>query len=426
MNLHKIWLIARREFWFNLRRRSFLASMFLFPVMFVGLMVIGGALGASSATDISAYTAVGLVDESGIVVRTDGTPYLPEMPEPFRLYQAEAEAQRAFEAGMLDGYYVLRPDFLDTRKPEAFYRRDKVFGEALTRHLVREVLRPSVAAQVGSLDLAARLENPLSELKLYRVGNPQPLPREALFVAIFAPILVGALVFLMTMNVSQFLMLGLADEKENRMMELFITSARPSEMLWGKLIGLGALGLLQIVVWIVIGIALAATQGTDVLGTLATYQLDPGFLSVVVLYAMLGYVLYGAIMAAVGASVNTDQEARQVASLIGIVGVLPLMLLFSFFVNPNGGAALVLSLLPLTSPSGMPLRMAVTNVPVEHIWLGIGLQLVTIVGVMWLAAKIFRLGMLNYGKRLSVREIWRALREGRQQIISGRGAEEAI
>ncbi|MFQ3535453.1 MAG: ABC transporter permease [Aggregatilineales bacterium] len=426
MNLHKIWLIARREFWFNLRRRSFLVSMFLFPVMFVGLMVVGGALGASSATDVSAYTAVGLVDESGIVVRADGRLYLPEMPEPFRLYQTEAEAQRDFEASMLDGYYVLRPDFLDTRKPEAFYRRDKVFGEALTRHLVREVLQPSAAAQVGSLELAARLENPLSALKLYRVGNPQPLPREALFVAIFAPILVGALVFLMTMNVSQFLMLGLADEKENRMMELFITSARPSEMLWGKLIGLGALGLLQIVVWIVIGIALAATQGTDVLGTLATYQLDPGFLSVVVLYAMLGYVLYGAIMAAIGASVNTDQEARQVASLIGVVGVLPLMLLVSFFVDPNGGAALVLSLLPLTSPSGMPLRMAVTNVPVEHIWLGIGLQLVTIVGVMWLAAKIFRLGMLNYGKRLSVREIWRALREGRQQIISARGAEEAI
>lgn len=426
MSLHKVWLIARHEFWVNLRRRSFLASMFLFPVFFIGLIAVSGALGASSATDISAYTAVGLVDESGVVVRADGTPYLAEMPEPFRLYQSEAEAQRAFEAGELDGYYVLRADFLTTLKPEAFYRRDKIFGEALTSHLVYEVLQPSVAAQVGNPDLAARLENPLRELEFYRVGNPQPVPREALFAAVFAPILVSSLVFIMTMNVSQFLMLGLADEKENRMMELFITSARPSEMLWGKLIGLGALSLLQIVVWIAIGIAFAATQGTDVLGTLATYQLDVGFLLVVVTYAMLGYVLYGAIMAAIGASVNTDQEARQTAALISLVGVLPLIFLFSFFTDPNGGAALVLSLLPFTSPSGMPLRMAVTNVPTEHILLGIGLHLVTIIGVMWLAAKVFRLGMLNYGKRLSPREIWRALREGRQQIISARTTEEAV
>ncbi|MCS6870363.1 MAG: ABC transporter permease [Anaerolineae bacterium] len=426
MSLHKIWLIARREFWFNLRRPSFLASMFLLPILFVGLAVIGGALGAASAEDISAYKAIGLVDESGIVVRADGTPYLTKLAEPFRLYRAEAEAQRAFESSELDGYYVLRANFLTTLKPEAHYRRDKVFGEALNRHLLREVLKPSVAAQVGNPDLAARLENPLGEAKLYRIGNPQELPREALFAAVFAPILVSSFVFLMTMNVSQFLMLGLADEKENRMMELFITSARPSEMLWGKLIGLGALSLLQIAVWIAAGVAFAATQGTDVIGTLATYQLDTGFLLIVALYAMLGYVLYSAILAAIGVSVNAEREARQIASLVGLIPVLPIILLVSFFTDPNGGVALVLSLLPFTSPSGMPLRIAVTNVPSEHVWLGIGLQIAAIIGVMWLAAKIFRLGMLNYGKRLSLGDIWRALREGRQQIISARRAEEVV
>jgi ABC-2 type transport system permease protein len=426
VSLHKTWLIARREFWFNLRRRSFLAAMFLSPVFFVGVFIVGSLLGRSAATDISAYSAVGIVDESGIVVRADGTPYLAELPEPFRLYSAEPEARRALEAGDLDGYYALRADFLKTLKPEAYYRRDKIFGEALTRHLLNKVLTPSIAAQVGNPDLVARLENPLRNLTLYRVGNPQELPREAIFAAVFAPILVGSLVFTMTMNVSQFLMLGLADEKENRMMELFITSARPSEMLWGKFIGLGALGLLQIVVWIAIGIAFAATQGTDLLGTLATFQLDVGFLLVVATYAMLGYTLYGAIMAAIGASVNTDQEARQVAGVIGLISVLPLIFLVSFFAAPNDGIALVLSLLPFTSPNGMPLRMAVANVPSEQVALGIGLQVVTIIGVMWLSAKIFRLGMLNYGKRLSLREIWRALREGRQQIISARGAEEAL
>ncbi|MFN7209854.1 MAG: ABC transporter permease, partial [Aggregatilineales bacterium] len=130
MSWHKVGLIARREFAVNLRRRSFLASMFLFPVLFIGIFVLGGALGSSSASDTSSYTAVGLVDQSGVIVRADGSPYLAEMPEPFRLYDGEAEARRAFEAGELDGYYVLRADFLTTLKPEAYYRRDRVFGEA--------------------------------------------------------------------------------------------------------------------------------------------------------------------------------------------------------------------------------------------------------------------------------------------------------
>lgn len=103
-----------------------------------------------------------------------------------------------------------------------------------------------------------------------------------------------------------------------------------------------------------------------------------------------------------------------------------MLFLVSFLTDPNGSAALVLSLLPFTSPSGMPLRMAVANVPSEHVLLGILLQVVTISAVMWLAAKIFRLGMLNYGKRLSLGELWRALREGRQQIISARQTEEAL
>lgn len=426
MNLRRVWLIARREFWFNLRQRTFLASMFLLPFVFIGLFLLAGALGRSAATDISAYQAVGLVDESGVVVRPDGRPYLAEIAEPFRLYASEVEAQRAFEAGEIDGYYVLRANFLRTLKPEAYYRRDKIFGEALTDHLLREVLKPSVAAQVGEPELAKRLEDPLGELTLYRIGNPQPMPPEALLAALFAPILVSSLVFIMTLNIAQYLALGLADEKENRLMELLITSVRPIEILWGKLIGLGALGLLQMLVWLVMGIAFAATQGTDVLGTLATYQLDIGFLLIVICYALLGYTLYGALVAAIGASVNTDKEARQVVSIIVLIGALPMMFLVFFLFDPNSSFVLILSLLPFTSPGGMPLRMAVADVPLEQVGLGIGLEIVTIVGVMWLGAKIFRLGMLNYGKPLSLGEIWRALREGRQQIVAAPQREEAI
>jgi ABC-2 type transport system permease protein len=251
----------------------------------------------------------------------------------------------------------------------------------------------------------------------------------ALIGVIFVPFVVGILVFILTMTTSQYLMQGLVEEKENRMMEVFMTSTRPTEMLWGKLLGLGALGLTLIGAWAVFYAVLGTLSGSvDVGQIIANLQITPGYLALTLAYALLGYLIIAAIMAAIGATSNTEQESRQISSVIGLLGGAPFVLAFAFFTDPNGGLATFLSIFPFTAATSMLFRAGLTSVPPEQIALSLGLMVVTVAGVVWLAGRIFRLGMLSYGKRPRLGEIWRALREGRREIAStgkakGTGAE---
>lgn len=418
MHLSKILTIARREFMTNIRRRAFLFTLFGLPLVLAASMFIGGALGASAASDTSGFKAVGIVDQVGLLTMDGKTPSI-ELVKPFIYYATEAAAQADFEAGTTDGYYVLTDEFYKTRVPKAYYRRDKLFGEAINDLLFDEVLRPAAAAKLGNDALAKRLNNPLEELVVYREGTDIPLEENALLAAIFVPLIVGIMMFTLSMSNSQYLMQGLVEEKENRMMEVFITSALPVELLWGKLLGLGALGLLQIAVWIGLGLGAAILFGGLNLGVfLATYGITPGYLLILIAYVILGFGFFGAVMAAIGAISNTDQESRQLAGWLTLPALLPSFVIFLYFINPNGPVPTFFSLFPLTSPVGMILRTSLTTVPTEQVILSLVILAASVVVTIWIAAKVMRLGMLNYGKRPGLRQLFRAVRRGQTELVA--------
>jgi ABC-2 type transport system permease protein len=418
MHLSKILIIARREFMTNIRRRAFWFTLFGLPLILAGSTFIGGALGAAAANDTSGFKAVGIVDQAGFLTANGKTPSI-ELVKPFVYYPTEAAAQADFESGITDGYYVLTDEFYKTRVPKAYYRREKLFGEAINDRLFEKVLRPAAAAKLGNEALAKRLTNPLEELVVYREGTDVPLEENALLAAIFVPVIMGMLMFTLSMSNSQYLMQGLVEEKENRMMEVFITSALPVELLWGKLLGLGALGLLQIVVWIALGLTGALLFSGLNLGTfLATYGITPSYLLVLTAYVILGFGFFGAVMAAIGAVSNTDQESRQLAGWLTLPALLPALLIALYFVDPNGSLPVFFSLFPLTSPVGMILRASMTLVPPEQVIASLAILAVSVVGTIWIAAKVMRLGMLNYGKRPSLRQLLRAIRRGQTELIA--------
>jgi ABC-2 type transport system permease protein len=228
------------------------------------------------------------------------------------------------------------------------------------------------------------------------------------------PSILGVLIFILTMTTSQFMMYGLSEEKENRMMELFITSSRPSEMLWGKMLGAGALGLSQIVIWAAFGIGYALLNRTlDVGQALATLQITPGYLVMVLTYTVLGYLLFGSLMAGIAATTNAETESRQISSIFAILGVVPLMAMVAFIMDPNGSVPVLLSMFPFTAPISMILRTSLAIVPAGEIVLSLAILVVSVCIVMWVSARIFRLGMLNYGKRPSLRAIWQGVFGGR-------------
>ncbi len=417
MNLQKIWLIAKREYTYNFRRRSFLFTAFGIPLFTIGIMVIVMGAVTNSIEDIGRYKQVGVVDQANILVDQANKPVI-DFPKPFVLMTSTQEADTALQAKTIDGYYVVPPDFMSNAHLDSYNRPELSLNEGLDARAI-DVVKRALAAHVGSTDLAARLQNPLNKLDIYRLGNPQPLQESALLAVFFLPMIFGMLIFISITTTSQFLMSGMAEEKENRMMEMFITSARPLEMLWGKILGLGALGLTQMIVWAVIGLGFASSQGTLNLGqTLTDLQITPGTLISLFVYFILGYLMFGAIMAGVGAMVSAEQEGRQLTGMLSLFGILPIALIVTYINDPNGPIPTIMSMFPLTSPVGMILRMSWTNVSTAEILLSMAILAVSVFGMIWLAARIFRLGMLSYGRRLGIRDIVQAFREGRRSIVT--------
>jgi ABC-2 type transport system permease protein len=220
-------------------------------------------------------------------------------------------------------------------------------------------------------------------------------------------------------------MSGVVEEKENRLMEILATSLRPLELLWGKVLGLGALSLTQVLVWSAAGLAIASSNA-DAREFLSGASFRAGDLVLVAALFVINFLLFAAMMMAVGASVTAETESRQVAGLFTFVMVAPMALLVTFFTNPNGPLPVFFSFFPLTAALGLIMRMGLTTLPAWQIVLSVAIQVATTIGIMWLAAKVFRLGMLMYGKPLTPRALWRALREGKVTLTTATGEFPAV
>lgn len=416
MNVHKLLLIARREYLYNIRRRAYLFTAFVIPVISIGFTLLASNVATSSLDDTGNYKRIGVVDQANLLSAV-------KLPAPYEIITSEAKAQAGLQDKSLDVYYVLPSDYLTTGQIESFSRESLAPGlDAQFGKLVRQ----SLAAKAGDPQIVARLEDPTPKIDIRRVGSSQVYDESVMFSAFFAPIIFGLLLYLSIMTTSQFLMSGVVEEKENRMMEVFATSTRPSEMLWGKILGLGALGLTQILIWGIMGLLFVIVRGTaDIGSTLANLQLTPATALMMLGYFLLGYLFYGAVMAGLGASVSAEQESRQIAGLIGIVAVLPFFLIITFIDNPNGTLPTALSLFPVTAPIAMIMRVSFGTVPGWQIALSFGILAVSVAIVIWISARVFRLGMLSYGKRLSIRDMFAALREGRKVLTTSAAPKEA-
>ncbi|MBX3082166.1 MAG: ABC transporter permease [Anaerolineae bacterium] len=423
MNLGKIGLIAKREFWFNFRRRSFLFAALGIPLITFGALFIVFNLVGNSLEDTSAYKQIGIVDEAKLLVDAEGKPTVT-LAKPFVIVADEATANEQLKAQTVDGYFVIPANFISTGQVKSYNRRDLTISESINDKFTK-IVNEAIAKQVGDPNLTARLVDPLDKVKIFRVGSTQELDESALLGSFFVPFILVMLVYTAISTTSQFILSGLAEEKENRMMELFMTSARPEEMLWGKVIGLCALGLTQLLIWAVLGGSIAALQGNlDIARQLANYSITPSLLALLFVYFILGYLVYGTLMAGLGALVNGEQEGRQYAGLLSFLAIVPVIFITEFLEHPNTGLPLFLSMFPLTSPIAMIMRISWATVPTAQIVISIAILLISIFASVWISARLMRVGMLNYGKKLNIREIVRGVVEGRN-IITARNTETA-
>lgn len=403
--MRKAWLVARREFGFNVRRPGYLFAAFGMPVFVVVVMVIVGVVIARLETDTERLGNIGYADLSGVLA--DGI----EEPDEFVRYEDEAALEAAFAADEIGAYFVVPEDYVE-RGRVTLYSEESV-PDILDADIL-DYLQVNLAAQVDSEIPVERFLRPVDATYYFLQGNRTL--NEGVFVLFFLPIAFVILYTMASQISSSYLMRSVVEEKTNRLIEILMTSVTPMELLLGKIIGLGALGLTQMVVWAAVGAlviflgqtpAVPLPEGFDF--SLGAVPLDLVLLTLV--YFLLSYLLMGAIMASIGVIAGSDQESRQYAAFFVLVPLIPYFFMVSFLENSDGLIPVILTLIPFTSALAAILRIGFGGMPVWQLALSLGLLAATNVVAVWLAARIFRWGALLYGKRITPRTVLRLLRK---------------
>jgi len=221
---------------------------------------------------------------------------------------------------------------------------------------------------------------------------------------------VALLFFTTVIGAAGFLLQSLGREKQNRVMEILLSSTRPTELLAGKIIGLGAIGFVQLAIWT--ALALTTLSGTETvsLGSLSLPSLSTGEWLLIVAHFLAGYFVYASLFAGLGAIAPNPKESSQYTFVLMLPTLVPVWLGNIFWSAPHGALSLILSVFPLTSPVAMPMRLSTAVVPMPQLFLSLVLALLTGLATIYLATRIFNSRTLLSGRSLSVGLIWDVLR----------------
>jgi ABC-2 type transport system permease protein len=318
----------------------------------------------------------------------------------------------------LDGFLIVTDATVSDGAVE--YRGSNVSSQtdmAALRRFVREAVLTVRLERVGvdpELVAEARIPVDFKTVNI-RGGETTEQSGEATFA--LAYVMWFILYFAMIVYGTQ-VMGAVVEEKTSRVIEVLVSSLRPFQLLAGKVIGVGSVGLLQLAIWAVVARILLGQQeliarmmGIETSGEVfALPEVPVATIVILLLYFVLGFFLYSTMFAAVGAMSSSEADARQAQTPVVMVIVIPALLAFGALNDPDGGLALALTLIPFSSPIAMPVRWAAAAVPFEELVLSVLFLIVTALIVTWIAARIYRVGILMYGKRPGIKELLRWVR----------------
>jgi len=410
MSINKIAIIARHEYVVNIRRIGFILVTLLIPALgllglFIGAFFAGQASSLLRTQFTPQVRIAGIVDESKLF-----TPIPAQFANRFTEFPDQETARAALLSDRIGSFVVIPADYLATGKITSYTQGgfSNITNDdpnTLRAFLVNGLL-------TGKVDPAylARASRPVDAtlVTLDSTGKPTTGVGLAIIAGFVAPYVFSILLFVAVFSSSGYLLRSIADEKETRVIEIILSSVSPTELLAGKVIGLGALGLTQVGVWLLSSFVLNGGIGAIFAG--AVLVLNPGNFGLAALYFLLGYLLFGTIMATAGALGTNPRESQQLAGIFSFAAAVPWFFASIFFTNPNATFARVLSFFPLTAPTTMMLRLPLGSVPAIDIVGSLVVLLISIPIVLWAGARIFRIGLLMYGKRASVKEIVTALK----------------
>ena len=427
--MDKLLVVFKREYLERVRSKWFLVATFLGPLFFGVLTILPGVLAARTkgSTDMANIAIIDAThSELGARVAKSISRLVPSGPAPqlrqtvvSAIASAESLATQEVVEKKLKGYLVLDASTIAGQRVRYAGRNASTLRdvESLSRAVRSSLLNMRFENEGISPDRVMTLTAMNLETKTEKIGDRGREGTGGL-VNLFFGYAIAFLLYMMIALYGQNILRGVMEEKTTRVAEVVVSSVRTDTLLAGKVLGVGSVALTQVFVWIAIGVTLYNQRGAllmklGVPAEAAVTKLptvDPGVGIALLLFFIFGFIFYAALFAAVGAMVNNQEDAQQAAMPVMLLLITSIVFMNPTLLNPSSTMAKVTSWLPWSAPILMPLRMAMSSVPwSEVIAVLIGVALSCAVAI-WVSARIYRVGLLMYGKRPTVGELVRWVR----------------
>jgi ABC-2 type transport system permease protein len=377
-------------------------------VPLVALLAIGVLqLVSGIAKPTVEITTIGYVDESGGFQQ-----YTSQGNITLVRFDTPDDATQALIQKDIKEYFVIPPDYVSIGVISRYTMQKELMAPPATTTAIKNFLSSNLLAgrvPPATIDL---IEAPLNLVTIRLTATGTVATEQGGYGNLIIPSVFSLLLSLAIVFSSTYLLQGLGEEKENRLIEILLSSVSAQQLLTGKVLGIGAAGLAQVVVWVVSAPLLLSLASSTFGGFISTIQLPANFLVLGIVYFILGYLLFAVLSAGIGAISSNSREGQQLIAIFTLPLLTPLWFSSLLMLLPNNPIWVVLTILPITAPVEVMIRLGVSDIPAWELAASIAVLGLSIIGVLLLTIRVFRTYLLMYGKRPNLGEIIRSLRSG--------------
>jgi ABC-2 type transport system permease protein len=404
--MSKTLLIFRHELLYTLRRTGFIVLTIALPVLaLLGIGVIHIVSGF--ATPPAEVTGIGYVDELGDFER-----FTTQDNVQFIRFDTTEKATQALISNDISEYLVIPADYISTGIIKRYTLQREVTPPATITNAIGNFIAENLLTDKVPAETITRVETPVNLVTTRLTATGGVASKQGGLTDLIIPGVFSLLLALSLTFSSAYVLQGLGEEKENRLMEIILSSVSTRQLIGGKVLGIGAAGLVQVMVWVISIPILLNLASSSIGGFVTTIQIPANFLVLGVFYFILGYVLFAVLSACVAAVSSTVREAQQLAAIFTLFAVAPFWFYSPLLLFPNSPIWVFFSIFPFSAPVLVMLRLGMAGVPAWQLIASIGVLVLSIIGGLLLAAKLLRTYLLMYGKRPGLAEIIRNLSSG--------------
>ena len=425
----KIGIIIRREYFERVSKKSFIFTTILMPLFMVVLMIAPALLTIFNTPELK---RIAVIDDSGIIAPTlkdgEGVEFI-SINEPL-------DAAKANDS--IDGILVINKDILTSPTGASLYTHDasSMMIEQNITNQIEKTIEDNRLRNYNIENLDQIINDVTADISLstYRIDENEDSSSSS-FLSYIIGMIMSLLLYMFLLLYGQLVMTSIIEEKNNRVLEIMVSSIKPGQLMMGKILGIGLVVLTQVLIWAGIMVTMSAVVmpailPAEIMGEVAAFNTgsfdvaaanndiemiqalaiigNVGYVIEIFIYLILfligGFLFYAAINAAIGSAVDNIQDASQLQSVVVVPIILGLVMSMSVVSDPNSTLATILSFIPFTAPMTMMTRIPF-GIPTWEIITSIIILYLSFIGMVWLSAKIYRVGIFMYGKKPSIKEL---------------------